>query len=207
MLARQASPYAERLSALKALLRLGDAGKAAVRNVLETQLGNSVNDLRLRAEVVQALYGDSYGPDDVIALVEAVVLAQGTVSSGMLWSLADAVPERDLPAILDGIEPPGSEQDGPDRRLWDTGSFYARILVRAWSNPGLFEPARVMGWLHKRAAFGGGHSQSRARDLRTAMRAAPERLRALAEDSSTACRGTKTVGSHSEYSARPPCLN
>ncbi len=183
VLARQASPYAERLHALEALLRLGDAGKAAVRTVFDTQLGNSVNDLRLRAAIVQALYGDPYGPDDVIALVEASFRAQGTISSGMLWSLADALPERDLPAILDGIEPPATaDQAGSHRTSREAGSLYARVLVRAWSNPDLFEPARVMGWLRKRAAFKGGVGESRARDLRTAMRATPERLRALAED-------------------------
>ena len=176
VLAQQASPYAERLHGLEALLRLGDAGKAAIRTVFGTQLGNSVNDLRLRAAIVQALYANPYGPDDVIALVEACFRAQGMASSGMLWSLADALPERDLPAILDGIEPPARDEVDPDRRNWEAASFYARILVRAWSNAALFEPARVMGWLRKRIAFKGGLGGSRARDLRTLMRATPERL-------------------------------
>jgi hypothetical protein len=54
VLARQASPFAERIHALDALLRLGDAGRTAVRAV-HAQLGNSENGLRLRAAILQAL--------------------------------------------------------------------------------------------------------------------------------------------------------
>ena len=70
VLARQASPFAERVRTLDALLRLGDAGKTAIRAVFDAQLGNSENDLRLRAAILQALYGDPYGPQEVIALVQ-----------------------------------------------------------------------------------------------------------------------------------------
>jgi hypothetical protein len=182
VLGRQTLPFAERIHALEALLRLGDGGKVSVRTVFATQLGSSGNDLRLRAAIVRALYGDPYGPEEVIALVQASFTSDGSVSTGMLWSLADALPEQDLPAILDGIEPPASDEAGLDGRSWEAGSFYARILVRAWSNPGPFDPARAIGWLDKRVAFKGGLGDNRARDLRAAMRATSERLRALAED-------------------------
>lgn len=62
VLARQASPYAERLHAFNALLRLGDSGKATLRTVFDTELGVSSNDLRLRDAIVQALYSEPYGP-------------------------------------------------------------------------------------------------------------------------------------------------
>jgi len=179
VLARQASPNAERLHAVEALLRLGAAGKAAIRAVFGTQLGNTANDLRLRAIIIQALFGDPYGPNDVIALVEASRGTHGSMT-GMLWSLADAVPVQDLPAVLDGIQPPSL--DSADRGGWEASSFFARILVRAWPIIDPFEPARVLTWLHKRAAFKGGLGESRARDLRPLMQAAPERLRALADE-------------------------
>jgi hypothetical protein len=72
--------------------------------------------------------------------------------------------------------------DGADRKGWEAGSFYARILQRAWSCSGASEPARVLAWLQKRCAFRGGLGESRAEGLRAAMQAAPERLSALAED-------------------------
>src|SRR5262249_42612195 len=134
--------------------------------------------LRLRAEIVQTLYGDPYGPADVIALVNESLRADETVVTGSLWTLADNVPVADLPAILDGIDPPSSNGAGFDRRSWEAGSFYARILVRAWRGPGAFDPARTIGWLRKRAAFKGGHSESR---VRAGIRNTPDRLRALAK--------------------------
>jgi predicted NACHT family NTPase len=192
VLMRQASPYDERVHALRALLRSGDAGKAAICIAFQTQLGDSANDLRLRVEIVQAFYGDPYGPADVIALVNELLLANETVATGLLWTLADSVPVTDLPPMLDGIDPPSSDQAGFDRRSWEAGSFYARILVRAWRGPDAFDPVRVMGWLRKRAAFKGGHPESRSRDLRAAMRDMPDRLQALAKD----FFGTVSIDAH-----------
>jgi len=181
VLARAASPYAERTHALAALLRLGDAGKAALRTVFDTRLSNSADDLRLREAILQALYSDPYGPDDVIRLVEDSFHQQGKISSVMLWSLADALPERDLPAILNGIEPPLTSDAGSIHRSWQAGSFYTRILVRAWLAMDRFEPVSAIRWLHKRVAFRGDLGGSYARELRTALRTTPERLRSLAE--------------------------
>jgi len=181
VLARQVSPYAERMRTLQALLRLGNPGMAAIRAVFHSQLGQSENDLRLRAAVVQALYGEPYGPDDVITVVQASFSTHVTISSGMLWSLAGALPERDLPAILDGIEPPETDEAGSQLRTGEAASFYASILARAWSNLDPFEPYRVMGWLRKRVALKCALGE-RSGELHAAMRATPERLRALAND-------------------------
>jgi predicted NACHT family NTPase len=179
VLVRQASPYAERVHALSALLRLGDAGKAAICNAFQTQLGSTADDLRVRAEIARAFYGNPYGPADVIDLVNESLRTNETVPTGTLWTLADNVPVTDLPAILDGIDPPSSDQSGFDGGGWEAGSFYARILVRAWRELDAFDPVRAMGWLRKRMAFKG---EGRARGLRAAMRDMPDRLRALAKN-------------------------
>ena len=181
LLVRQASPFAERVHALDALLRLGDAGKTAIRAVFDEQLGDSENDLRLRAAILKALYGDPYGPDAVIALVQDLLNSDSTMT-GVLWGLADKVLNSDLPEILDGIAPPAIDGDTNYLRGWEGGSFYARVLVRAWPHYGAAEPARVMDWLHKRLAFRGGRGESRAEGLRAAMQASPEHLSALAKD-------------------------
>jgi predicted NACHT family NTPase len=181
VLSREASPYAERLGAFLALLRLGDNGRAAIRLVFATRLGNSDSDLRLRASIVQELYGDPYGPNEVIKLVHGTLHQESTLS-GIFWTLADALPERDLPTILDGIEPTATPEPGAYRRTWEAGAFYSRVLLRNWVNDREFEPTRVMGWLRKRLALQGGPAESGVSGLREAMRAEPERLRALAED-------------------------
>jgi predicted NACHT family NTPase len=172
----QASPFAERTHALNALLRLGDAGKTAIRDTCRNALGVSLNDLRLRAQIIGALYGEPFGPADVIALINDLLEADETMGTGMLWNLGDRVPIADLPEILDGINAPSQKAQDRDRATWEPGSFYARILVRAWSAPGPFDPGRTLNWLRKRATFKGGRGESRAKSLLGAMREMPERI-------------------------------
>jgi hypothetical protein len=99
----------------------------------------------------------------------------------MLWTVSDQVPLADLPAILDGVIPPKRKDDGVhDRNNWDAGSFYSRILVRAWSAPGAVDAGRALNWLRVRQSFSDIHSGIRADDLRAAMKEAPKRVRAIA---------------------------
>ncbi|KRP87636.1 hypothetical protein AOQ73_30765 [Bradyrhizobium pachyrhizi] len=181
VLARQASPYAERLYALVALQRYGADGEAAIKQVAASQLGKTANDIRLRAEIIRALYGRPYGAAEVAALINDAQTGDDTSGTGLFWGLADDIPLADLPAVLDAIAVPDGNTGGFDKRGWEVGSFYARILVRAWPAPGQLDPARAIGWLRKRAAFKGGTNESRGRDMRAAMRETPERLAPLAE--------------------------
>lgn len=181
VLARQASPFAERLHALSALLRYGAAGEAAIEDVFANNLAKNTNDIRLRAEIIRALYGRPYGAADVAVLLNDSQVGEELAGSGLFWNLADAIPDADLPDVLDGIVPSTADEKRPSRRGWDAGSFYARALVRAWRAPGPFNPAQALGWLRKRVAFKGASYESRARDLRAAMDETPERLTQLAQ--------------------------
>lgn len=108
---REASPYAERLQSALALLHLGDDGRSAVIDAYRAGLGKTVNGLRLRTEIIQHLYGESFGITDVIAVVNDTLEADGTLTTGMFWALADYVRPADLPAALDAIHPPRREGD------------------------------------------------------------------------------------------------
>lgn len=179
VLARQASPFSERAHALAALLRYGADGENAVRQVFG-HLGKTVNDIRLRAEVIRVLYGRPYGAPDVVTLLNDSMLGEDAGGTGMFWRLADIIPAANIPAVLDGMTPPRADNKGFDRRGWEAGSFYARLLVRVWRETAEADPERIMRWLRKRIAFKGGTSESRARDLRAAIRETPERLASLA---------------------------
>ena len=182
VLKREQLPYAERAHALLALLRLGDEGKAAVIDAFRAGFGVTVNGLRLRAEIIQCLYGEPFGPGDVVTLINDSLDAGGGRGTGMFWTLADTIPLTDLPAVLDGVNPPTRDDHAaPDRDNWEAGTFYARILVRAWRAPGVFDAGRALVWLRTRQAFSGMHGGGRARDLRAAMQEAPEQLQALAD--------------------------
>jgi hypothetical protein len=118
---------------------------------------------------------------DVVTLINESMVAGGGRTTGMFWTLADTVPLADLPAVLDGVSPPTRGDRAADRDSWEAGSFYARILVRAWRATSVFDTGRTLVWLRTRQTFSGMQNGSRARDLRAAMEEAPEKLRALAE--------------------------
>lgn len=180
ILARQASVYAERLGALNALLRMGEDGQSAIRRSFDTLLGNSDNDLRLRAAILEALYGDPYGQRDILTLIEELYQASSALPAGTLRSLAEIIPESDLATMLDSIAPPPEDYADSEGKSWEPRWFYNRILVRGWSTLDPFEPSRVMEWLRKRLGFKGALGESWTRELRAAMQAKPERLRAIA---------------------------
>jgi hypothetical protein len=160
VLVRQASPFAERAHALDALLRLGDVGKLVLRDACQTQLGATSNDMRLREEIIWALYGHPFGPADVVTLIGDCLGVDDMTGARILWTLADKLPEGDLAEILGGITAPTNNGRGFDRRIREVGSFYARILVRAWRAPGPFDPGRAMGWLRNCAAFEGAPARA-----------------------------------------------
>lgn len=179
ILAREASPFAERSGALSALFGLGPDGKAAIQRVFAAQLGDSVDALRLRVTIIRTLYGDPYGPDDVIKVVASSNDIEATNLHASLHVLAKALPEEDLPAILDGVEVIDIEEKAGKGR-WQAAPFYTRVLERAWTNLGAINASRVLTWLHKRLAFQRGYRGSQDGNLRAAMDANPDLLRAVA---------------------------
>jgi len=181
VLARQGSPFAERASALGALLRYGTSGETAIKQVFDSALSKTADDLRLRAEIIRTLYGRSYGAAEVVTLLNDTQTGQEMPISAIFWKLADNIPLADLPAVLDGIVVSVDSNRGFDRRGREVGSFYARVLARVWRAPGPINPAQAMGWLRKRVALKGGDTETHARDLRAAMREAPVRLTQLAQ--------------------------
>jgi predicted NACHT family NTPase len=102
---RQKSTYSERVFALIALLRLGDAGKASARAVF-VKLKADISGVRLRAEIIRRLYADPYGPTEVAALLNAIAATSDTESvTGILYALAEEIPAADIPVLLDSIPP------------------------------------------------------------------------------------------------------
>ncbi len=175
-----ATPLHDRLQAAHALSRLGEPGKTALGAVYG-RLADIPDDLRIRSEILQTAYGKPYGVGDVIDLVQAMLKVEKPSGSNSLWYLADSIPDCDLPAILDGVEPPADTQNATVQRNWDAASFYARLLVRAWRDVKAIEPSRILGWLETRLLLKEAAGGSRARDLRKAMQATPEVMQAITQ--------------------------
>ncbi len=140
ILTRQDATFAERSSALVALLRLGEAGRASIRSAYSA-LGKTLDGLRLRSEIVGELYGEPFGSTDVIALVHDLLELEDSTRTAALDILAEKLPLSDLPDVLDGINPPKDlDQIHPmntlDRTMVarfelhrrEACSFYERIL-------------------------------------------------------------------------------
>ncbi len=170
---RTQSPYAERIYALAALLRIQPGGEAAVEAAYHNLRGE-VNDLRLRAEIIHRLYGKPFGPPEVTKLLAGISESSGGENiSGVLWSLPDHMPLADLPAVLDGLELNRDEfsAGGPHER--EVGRFIDRLLIRAWRGLANIAPGRALNWLRLRNSYSRAHRGGRTDDLRTAVQELP----------------------------------
>jgi hypothetical protein len=178
---RTQSPYAERIYALVALLRIEPGGEAAVEGAYY-KLGAEVNDLRLRAEIIHRLYGKPFGPPEVAKLLTGISESGGSEDiSGVLWSLPYHMPWADLPAVLDGLQlnPDELSAGGPHER--EVARFIDRLLLRAWREIANIDPGRALNWLRLRNSYSRAHRGGRTDDLRTAVQEQPDRLRAMTD--------------------------
>jgi hypothetical protein len=171
-------PYLERVYALTALLRLGHDGKTSALDAFWTVFGTDLASLRLRSETIVSLYGDPFGPIDVVRLVDDIVSGADEVDVGVLWNLHSRLPLADLPAILDGTHLPVSDTNAGRRNLWEAAGFFHRALLRVLEAPDSIDPARLFQWLLKRGAAT-GYCASNGEELRLALRATPSRLQGV----------------------------
>ncbi len=171
-------PYAERLYALIALLRLGEEGKASVLHACRTLFGTDLNSLRLRSEAIGRLYNDPFGPVDVACLVNDMLACPDRAHVGEPWYLSESLPAADLPPILDALEPLASNTNAENTNKWEVVHFLDRALLRVLEAPDAIEPARLLAWLSKRRTFARAYSDS-TEQLRAALRARPEFLQEM----------------------------
>lgn len=168
-------PYAERFYSLVALLRFGDDGKETVQHAYATVFGRDLDSLRLRAAVITRLYGNPFGPADVVALLNDIITSEHELDVGVLWELHSDLPFPDLPAILDAVQPPSDDNHTAHRRnAWEVAAFFDRALLRVLEMP--IDPGRLLGWLGKRREFTRVYAGSSSEAVRAALSANPERL-------------------------------
>jgi hypothetical protein len=180
VLVRQQSTFAERLFAFRALMRHGSEGETAIVGAYRA-LASDDSAIRLRAEIIGTLYGRPYGPAEIIQLLRDTWSGNGRTTGHVLYSLAEQLAISDVPAVLDGVTPVTSHEGVEHRSAWDVAAFYELILTRAWESDSAFDPERAFKWLEVRRSMRGIYSGDHGERLRTAMRARPERLRAVAD--------------------------
>jgi hypothetical protein len=180
VLLRTRSPYAERLYALIALLRIGPEGEAAAEAAFR-QLGTDVSALRLRAEMIQRMYGRPFGSADVTTLLNDMGTSTGETLSGVLHVPTEHMPVSDIALVHDNLELARDEHRASHRNHWEIARFIDRALARAWRETADIAPARAFQWLRLRNSYSGGYSGRRTDDLRAALRERPELLRSVTD--------------------------
>jgi hypothetical protein len=181
---RGESTYAERLYALRALLRLGPDGKKLVVQAYWEKLGQDDSSIRLRGEIIAQLYGEYFGPEDVARLMSETLAAEAEVTSGTLWSIAARVPTPDIPAVLNRFKPIDRESRSTleRRNVWEVASTFERLLVRVLQESGSeLDATEALKWLRVRGSFRDSYAGARTTSLGEALSERPGLLRAIAE--------------------------
>ena len=178
---RTASAYAERLYALRALLRIGTEGKIAAEAAFR-KLGTDTNALRLRAEMLHQMYGAPFGPKDIaVLLTDMAASTHADTVTGILYTLSELVPVADIAAVLGHLKPVPRASRSTRRNEWEVARFIDRTLLRAWQEIDVIEPRRALEWLKLRNFYSSGYGRGLSDSLRAAIRERPDRLNAIAD--------------------------
>ena len=181
---RRESPFAERVGAVLALLRLGPDGKALVCKIFrERLLDGDDPSLRLRAAIILQLYGDPFGPKDVAQLMGDILAAPTEVPTGTLWPISGLISIADIPQLLDRFEPieRNARSDLERRNVREVAAGFEHLLLAALEQP---EPelnaVSVWGWLRVWRSFRDGYGGAQDKNVREALRQRPALLQAIA---------------------------
>ena len=85
-LADEQSPYLERADAAQALMKYGGPGRNAVVHQYAS-LGRSRNGIRVRANILAAVYGDKFGPREAGELLIDALRCEDQLPAGIFWAL------------------------------------------------------------------------------------------------------------------------
>ena len=176
---RVQSPYAERLYALIALLRIGPDGKAAAVAAFQ-KLGSKTNGLRLRAEIIHRMCATASEQADIAALLKDLAAdTSGEAVTNVLYELSEQMPLGDIPAVLDELPEADLVTRARGQNEWQVARFIDRILVRAWREIPRVEPEQALQWLRLHHSYSKGNGGGRSDDLRSAILERKDRLAAI----------------------------
>jgi hypothetical protein len=167
--------YAERASAVDALIYIGDTGVKAVAGAYR-EIGSSEDDLRLRTKLLKRLGGTALKADLLPPLLYEVLTAKVKTSFDVLYGVSACVPDHDVGRTLDqlaitlGAMPYESVREG----VWSLEAEFDRLLFRALEIERELEGARLLSWLECRKKVANLFGDSRAQEVHTQLAAHPD---------------------------------
>jgi hypothetical protein len=176
------APYGLKYPALKAAIRIGTSAESALAK-LYPKLGNSGENMRLRADILSRLYSKHFKPADVAKLIADALASPEELMTGILWRVTQAVPIADIPAVLNAIKTPSRRNS---ERMRSSG-FEALHLIEGLIDRMIKErPGHITGpdlwkWFILRRSFRGAHGYYESERLKGALADQPQLIRGVFE--------------------------
>jgi hypothetical protein len=180
LLADKEVAYGLKYPALKAIVRMGPGAENALAK-LYAKLGNSGENIRLRADILSRLCRKHFKPADVAQLIADALASPEELMTGILWRVTEAISSSDITAVLNSIRAPAQRNSGRMR----SNGFEVLHLVEGLIDRMLKErPGDITGpdlwkWLMLRRSFRDAHGFYQSERLKGALNDKPAILRAL----------------------------
>ena len=183
VIADPAAPFGLKVPAMRAAARLGGTGSKAVVKIYRG-LGESADDIRLRAYILAKFYVGNFSAKDVSDLYNAAVRCKEKLLTGVLWQISTSIPTHDIPLVLDAVvagrEPDTKLKDARDRI--ENEHFIERLVIRAVDEraDGV-SGQRLWAWLEMRSAIRGDYNNRQFEGIKTLLTERPDLARAIFE--------------------------
>lgn len=167
--------YAERSSAVDALIHSGGTGITAVAEAYQ-EIGLSEDDLRLKAKLLKRLGGKALQVDLLPQLFFQVITAKVKTSIDVLYGVSANVPDFDVGRMLDQLVT--SLKGLPDKSVregvWSLEAEFDRLLFRAFDIEKDLEGARLISWLECRKSIADLFGDGKAQEVHTQLASYPD---------------------------------
>jgi hypothetical protein len=175
------APFGLKEPAVGALARLGNAGNKAAMKIY-SGLGESADDIRLRADILAMFYVRNFSAKEVSDLCNAAARCKEELPAGILWELSTIIPRHDIPLVLDAMTAGRESGMMPEDKHnhFEHEHFIERLALRALQERAEgVSGQRLWTWLEVRAALRGDHNHREFESIKPLLAERPALARAL----------------------------
>ena len=166
--------YAERSSAVDALIYMGDAGIKAVAGTYQ-EIGASADDLRLKAKLFKRLGGAELRTNLLPKLIFEILTTEEKASFDDIYGVSDSVPDQEVGCTLDQLVTSLEHLSDESvlEGVWSFESEFDTLLFRALKIESELEGVRLISWLECRKKVANLFGDSRVQEVHTQLASHP----------------------------------